>query len=250
MFRTTIKNLESLESYQVEFFEDDTIDIVRQQISKSTNIHPDRLFIVIKCELSRHYYKQDKRNWDTLFHRLSLNGQPIQKEIFSSYISQYRQPSLNIEFLEYDRDQWMSYPPELKDLWDPSDEFSEYFILGVEDLKSYCLPFQLNNLLVSKILASQQPIPENSKLFNSFYSLKNHKPEFGFISYKQGFESPIYFPLLKSTTPIKLNDSEINLLDTNSNHLKDLLNLEVPIPKKTHILRATWYVELVDKQLE
>ena len=167
MFRTTIKNLESSESYQVEFFEDDTIEIVRQQISKSTNIHPDRLLVLIKCDLSRHYYKQDKRNWDTLFNRLSLNGQPIQKEMFASYITNYHLPSLNIEYQEYDRDEWMSYPPELKDIWDPPDEFAEYFIFGVNDLKSYCIPLQMNNLIVSRILAAEQPIPENTKLFNS-----------------------------------------------------------------------------------
>jgi hypothetical protein len=250
MFRTKIKNLESSESYPIEFFEDDTIEIVRQQISKSVNIHPDRLFIVIKCELSANYYKQDKRNWDTLFYRLSLNGQPIEKDMFSAYLNNYREPQLNIEFGDYDRDFWMTYPPELKDLWDPPSDFTEYFIFGVEDLKSYCLPFNINPQLVSKILASQQPIPENSKLFNSFYSLKDFsKIEFGYIPFKE-IQSNIYFPLLKTITPIKLTNSEISLLDTNAMHLKDLLGLEVPIPKETHILKATWFVELVDTEIE
>ena len=171
MIKTKIKNLLNSESYPIEFFVDDTIQVVRQQISKSVNIHPDRLFIVIKCELTNYYYKQDKRNWDTLFNRLSLNGQPIEKNMFISYLSNYRIPSLNIEYEEFDKDLWMSYPPELKDLWDPPANFYEYFIFGVEDLKSYCLPFEITNL--SRILASQQPIPENSKLFNSLYFTSN-----------------------------------------------------------------------------
>ena len=88
----------------------------------------------------------------------------------------------------------MSYPPELKDLWDPPANFYEYFIFGVEDLKSYCLPFEITNL--SRILASQQPIPENSKLFNSLY-FTGEKYEFGFIPYND-IQSLTYFPLLKS----------------------------------------------------
>lgn len=246
MIKTKIKNLLNSESYPIEFFVDDTIQVVRQQISKSVNIHPDRLFVVIKCELTNYYYKQDKRNWDTLFNRLSLNGQPIEKNMFISYLTNYRIPSLNIEYEEFDKDLWMSYPPELKDLWDPPADFYEYFIFGVEDLKSYCLPFEITNL--SRILASQQPIPENSKLFNSLY-FTGEKYEFGFIPYND-IQSLSYFPLLKSITPVKLSDSEISLLDTNSKLLEDLVNLEVPIPKETHILKAKWYLELVDTQME
>jgi hypothetical protein len=60
MIKTKIKNLLNSESYPIEFFVDDTIQVVRQQISKSVNIHPDRLFILIKCELTNYYYKLDE----------------------------------------------------------------------------------------------------------------------------------------------------------------------------------------------
>jgi hypothetical protein len=242
MFTTKILNMDR----SIEFFEDDTIDTIRQYISMSTNIHHDRLFILIGIQLSRHYYKQDKRNWDLLFHRLSLDGRPIEREIFDSYCSNYRIPALKIPYKNYDRDEWMTYPEELHDLWDSSGEFTEYWIFGVEDQRSFCLPWNFSSLS-SRIIAAEIPIPDNSKLFMSFYNTKDIKG-FWVLPHVEGESS--YFPLLKSITPQKLSTSQITLLENNKEHLKEILNIDPPFPKKTSILKAVWYVELVDTEID
>jgi hypothetical protein len=231
----------------VQFFEDDTIDIVRQQIGVSSDTHPDRLFILVAIELSRHYYTQDKRNWDLLFHRLSLNGMPIERDMFESYIGDYRIPALKTAYQKYDRDEWMSYPTELQDLWDPPGEFVEYWIFGVEDQRSFCLPFNIDNSLASRIIAAETPIPDNSKLFMSFYNKENIK---GFRVIKYQDQEGNYFPLLRPQTPQTLSEAQITLLANNSKHIIDLLELDPPTPKKTNILKLVWYVELVDTELE
>ena len=164
-----IFNLQTSEKRDVKFFKDDSIENVRQQIAKSVDIHHDRLFILVGIKLSRHYYKQDKRNWESLFHRISYNGMPIEKEPFESYITEYRIPKQTIKYEKIDLDEWMTYPEYLQELWDPSGEFTEFRIFGVEEIKSYCLPFNINLSIVNKIQSAQYPIPDNHKLFNSFY---------------------------------------------------------------------------------
>jgi hypothetical protein len=241
-----IFNLQTSEKRDVKFFKDDSIENVRQQIAKSVDIHHDRLFILVGIKLSRHYYKQDKRNWESLFHRISYNGMPIEKEPFESYITEYRIPKQTIKYEKIDLDEWMTYPEYLQELWDPSGEFTEFRIFGVEEIKSYCLPFNINLSIVNKIQSAQYPIPDNHKLFNSFY---DEITEFLIKEYEEGPEN-VYFPFFTTRTPKNLTNMQINLLDSNYKHLEDILSLNPPVPKEINILKIIWFVELVDTQLE
>ena len=239
MFSTRIVNMDR----PVQFFEDDTVDIVRQHIGVAMDIHPDRLYILIGIELSRHYYTQDKRNWDLLFHRLSLDGRPIEREMLDSYCADYRVPAVQVPFKNYDRDEWMTYPAELHDLWDPVGEFTEYWIFGVEDQRSFCLPLK-QSVISSRIISAETPIPDNSKLFMSFY--QKEKVRGFWVIPAEG----TYTPLLRTGTPQKLPVSQITLLQNNSQHLEKLLSLDPPAPKKTALLKAIWFVELVDTEID
>jgi hypothetical protein len=228
----------------VSFFEDDTIQIVRQQISKVVDIHQDRLFILVSEKYSRNYYKEDPRNWEALFERLSLYGPSIHKELFEAYISEYRVPAISIPFESIDKEEWMMYPEFLEKIFDPTNEFSEYRILGVESVKSFCLPLEFSQI-VKQIPAVSYPIPENSKLFSTLY-----KSTAGFrvIPFQSGYEGP-YFPLLQSITPQRLSLQQIEKMDTDSKHLLDLLSLDPPSPVSINILKAVWFVQLVDTDL-
>ena len=53
----------------ISFFKDDTINVVRQQISKVVDIHQDRLYVLIEIRLDKDYYSGDSRNWETLFNQ-------------------------------------------------------------------------------------------------------------------------------------------------------------------------------------
>ena len=50
----------------VSFFEDDTIETVRQTVALAVNSHPDRLFIDVKAVLPKDYYATNPKNWYSL----------------------------------------------------------------------------------------------------------------------------------------------------------------------------------------
>jgi hypothetical protein len=233
-------------NHAVSFFEDDTINIVRQQISKSIDIHPDRLFILVGIELSRNFYTQDSRNWEMLFNRLSMNGQPIEKEPFNAYCSQLRSDNPLVQYSKIDKDEWMSKPDLLQRLYDPGGEFTEYRIFGTEPDKAYCLPFEFDSASSSRIPSAQYPVPEEGRLVSSLYNPEKIQ-KFIVREYSDGEEGP-YFPLYRSVTPQRLSADQIRNLEENAKHLQDLLKLDPPAPKQVHILRASWKADLVETE--
>jgi hypothetical protein len=230
--------------YSASFFDDDTIDVVCQQISKVIDVHPARLLILVGLELNRNYYNQDERNWETLFQRLSMNGYPLEKEPFLSYCSEYRSDKPVVAYKKYTKDEWMSKPVSLQPLYDPGGEFIEYRIFGVESLNSYCLPFEFDSATSNRIPGAQYPIPDEGKIFISLYKPKFVR-QFMVIEFEDGQEGP-YFPLLRSVTPQRLSDDQITNLETSSKHLKDLLTIDPPAPSSINILRTSWRTDLVD----
>jgi len=74
MLRKELVNVLSQERHTVSFFEDDSIETVREQLAKSANTHPDRMFVLVSIKLPKDYYTADPRNWENLFERLSYNG--------------------------------------------------------------------------------------------------------------------------------------------------------------------------------
>ena len=175
MFKTELINANTLEKRSVSFLEDDTVETVRKQISRVADIHHDRLFVLVAVQCNRNYYLKDPRRWEALFERISLNGRPIEKEIFDEYLNTYRTPRISVPFEKYDRNEWMLFPEELRDIFEPPGNFTEYRIFGVEENKSYCLPLNFNMFLSSKIQSTQLPIPENPQLFASIHCKGNIK---------------------------------------------------------------------------
>ena len=248
MLKGEIIDLTSKNKYNVSFFDDDSVDIVRQKISASIDIHPDRLHILIGLKLPADYYEKDPRHWEALFERLSYNGEPITTDIFSEYQLSYRTPTTAVPFSELDRTTWMSKPDSLIPLFKPSTEFLEYRIFGVEENQSFVLSLSnLSNTLVSKIPAVHIPIPENTKLFDSLYNPEQFV-RFLVLPYNDTAESnsSIYFPLLRSTTPSKLTEEAIRLLQKNSKTLNDLLQIDTPEPSEVTIVRTRFYIPWVD----
>lgn len=247
MFRTELIHGVTKERRPVTFFEDDTIEVVRQQASKAFDIHPDRMFLLVGIQFPRSYYTRDKRNWDALFMRLSLNGMPIPREMFAAYCSEYRSPAIAIPYRELiDRETWMEYPDDLRDIFEPPGDFIEYRILGVDQFKSYALPWKPSAGLSARIPAAQQPIPENARIFTSFYPMSSIR-SMVMIPYTAEDEgTTAYFPLLRATTPARLSVDTIRTMDETSVHLVDVLNLDPPVPAEVNVLRAKWYVPFVD----
>jgi hypothetical protein len=248
MLKGEIIDLSSKNKYNVSFFDDDSIDVIRQKIGASVDIHPDRLMILVGLKLPSDYYTQDPRHWEALFERLSYNNEPLEQDIFSEYQLQYRSPNTSIAFKAYDKVEWMSKPDDLKPIFEPTGDFIEYRILGVEETNSYILSLSnISNTSVSRIKAVRMPIPDITKLFNSFYDEKQFI-RFLVRPYDEVAESnsPIYYPLLRSTTPSKLTEETIRLLQKSSKTLEDLLRVDVPKPAEVTIIRTRFYIPFIE----
>lgn len=230
----------------VSFFDDDTIDTVRQQIGKTLDIHPDRLFILARIERSADYYEKNPHHWESLFNRISLTDSIIQKVSFSEYQTFYRTPASSIVYSDIERSEWMEIPDSLKTLYSPDESFSEYMIFGVPEEKSYILPRSYDPV-VSKIPAAYYPIPDVSRLISSVYDVESIRG-FYCIPYDEQAEpvQPIYFPFLRSTTPAKLTEEDVSLLDMNSKRITDLLALKSPEPKEVSILRTRFHIPWIE----
>jgi hypothetical protein len=250
MLKGEVNDLISKNKYTVSFFEDDSIDIVRQKIATITDIHPDRLFILVGTKLPGDYYAKDSRRWEGLFDRLSYNGDPIDKAPFQEYQTQYRIPNTSVAFQPYDKAEWMGVPDSLKE-FNSGSEFVEYRILGVEESKSFILPIStIDSVVISRIPSSRLPIPQNTTLFNSL-----HDPT-GFVRflvrpYDELAETSmiVYYPLLRSTTPPRLTEETIRLLNKNTKLLDDLLKLDSPHPTDVTVIRTRFYIPFVDTDL-
>ena len=247
MIRKELLNVLSKEKQTVSFFEDDSIETVREQVAKSANSHPDRMFILVALKLPKDYYTADPRNWEALFDRLSYNGRTIEKSVFDEYQTNYRVPGTRLTYVSYDRAEWMEYPPELKPWF--ATECTEYRIFGVPDLKSFVLPIYAESTLLPRISSESLPRPDNSILVSSFYTTADID-HFAYKIYEDNESSAMYyFPYLRSETPNILSEEAIRLLDKNAKLLTDLLDLSIPKESKhseTHILHTRFYIRWVE----
>ena len=163
MLKTKVTDYNSKQQYEILYFADDTIETIRNRIGIQMDIHPDRLFILVALETKLSYYEKDVRRWESLFMRISGNGSQITKEILDIFARDYSIPEHNIDFHPYDRFEWLDlYPKKVVGC-----EKIEYRILGVQEEKSYILPFEMNIPL--KIPSAAYPVPELNTLLNSLY---------------------------------------------------------------------------------
>lgn len=246
MLRVEITESKTNQRSFVSFFDDDTVDTVRQQIGKEADIHPDRLLILARIERPADYYKRNPQRWEALFNRLSLTEQVIQKVPFSEYQTFYRSPATSIVYSEIDRSEWMEVPESVRDIYAPESSFSEYMIFGVPEEISFILP-RTYDQIVSKIPSASFPVPDIDRLVSSMYDVSTIRG-FMCIPYEDVAESvqSVYFPYLRSTTPPRLSPEEVNLLGLNSKRISDLLSLDSPEPTEISIVRTRFHIPWID----
>ena len=203
MLKSEVLDFSTKTKYSISYFDDDTIDTVRHHIANVMDSHPDRLFILVNLKLPNDYYQKDPRRWDDLFGRLSYNNQPLTQIPFQEYQLNYRTPQTEVGFSAFDVSEWVSRPQILEELYAPTREFTEYRIFGVEEIQSYILPMQFNSVLASRIPAAKLPLPLITTLFSTLYNYDMIE-SFLAIPYDSNADAAasIYFPFLRSTTPI------------------------------------------------
>jgi hypothetical protein len=226
----------------VTFFEDDTIETVRQTTALAANSHPDRLFIEVKATLPKEYYATNPKHWTDLFLRLSFDGMTIPSASLKTYVTQCR-PSAGVVAQDLTREQWEDRVDVLKPLYDPDTDFEEWRILGVEDVKSFCLPLPPADL--PQLRAGSRPIVQPQSLFETFHSYEVTEiratviPDAASPSVKLN-----YYPRFKADTPPNI-ESLRDTLETARTNLQRLLELDTPKHETVAIVRAKWYIPLL-----
>ena len=225
----------------VTFFEDDTLETVRQHIAVAVNAHPDRLFIETHVQLPDEYY-QDPRHWDALFLRMAPDGIRMDVSLFKEYL-EHKRPGTGVKERQWSREDWNSYPDALKDLFDPGAGFSEWRVFGVAAERSIVLPIPVKDL--ATLASTRIPIGNLQLLFDTVYPDASEFRTIEVAPEMSQLVKRVYFPLFREDTPNRLTDSAIRSLRTTADQLTKLLGLNAPEPKHISILRAKWYVPLV-----
>jgi hypothetical protein len=225
----------------VTFFEDDTIETVRQYVALAVGSHPDRLFIEVKASLPKDYYSSNPIRWTNLFLRLSLDGKRITADSLKTYIKQTR-PSAGIVEKEITREQWEDHDEYLQPLFDAETDFEEWRVLGVEEVKSFALPLPPRDLALQ---AASRPALQLQSLYET------HHPydvtEIRATPAPDGASPNIllnYYPRLRTDTPPNIESLRSTLTATQT-QLTNLLALETPKHQTLSIVRAKWYIPLV-----
>lgn len=247
MITSEVIDIGSNDTYKFAHFEDDTIETIRVRIANVLNTHPDRLFILVGMKFKYDYYLKDPRRWEMLFDRISYDGSPIEQLPFQEYINVYRTPQTALQYNPFEKSQWMTKPLELEEIHSPTRDFVEYRIFGVEEMKSYILPLNFNNPKVSKIPSAQIPIPLQKSLLSTIHTVDSIL-HFKVVRYDERAEnvSAYYFPAFSASTPVRLSDETVNLLDKNTTLLKELLELDIVEATSVNITRARLYATLVE----
>ena len=230
----------------VSFFEDDTLDIVRQHIALAVNSYPTRLYVEAKVSLPTEYYT-DPRHWEALFLRVSLNGTRVDKDLFKTYVEQVRGLTTTLEPPASSED-WMARPAALESLFAPGAPFLEWRPFGIPDERCIVLPLPLKDINVP---AARIPVLSGQSLYETLYPESHDIQEFRATPLPADASQMVqrvYFPLLQPDTPQRLSESELQSLRTTTEQLKALLELESPQPNHVSVLRAKWFVPLVETE--
>uniref|UniRef100_A0A6C0AKL6 Uncharacterized protein n=1 Tax=viral metagenome TaxID=1070528 RepID=A0A6C0AKL6_9ZZZZ len=225
----------------VTFFEDDSLETVRQHIAVAVNSHPDRLFIEVHVQLPEKYY-EDPRKWDALFMRMSIDGLRLDRDLFKYYLEHSRHGT-GVKEAKYSREDWNARPVALDALYKPGAGFSEWWVFGVAGDRSIVLPRPPKELAFT---STRIPIGNMQLLFESLYSDVGEFRATEVNAEMTPAVKRVYFPLFREDTPSRLTDSAIRSLRTNAEQLTKLLALSVPEPRHPVILRAKWYLPLVE----
>lgn len=246
MLKSEVTDFATKQRYEISYFEDDTINVIRQRIGIALNTHPDRIFILVSLKLEHDYYQKDPRRWEALFNRLSYNQQPITDVAFQEYCTNYRSPPLSIRASDLDKTTWTGIPEEIDEIYNPTQQFQEYRIFGVEEPQSYILPFQFNSVLASQIPPAKFPLPLGNSLLTTLYK-PSQIEKFLVIPYDDSADAAafVYFPFLRTTTPPRVSDEEVQLLSKNTKLLSDLLALKVFEPQSTTVTYVRLYAKFV-----
>jgi hypothetical protein len=220
---------------EVPFYEDDTIERVRELIAIHHGSHPDRLFIQVRVTLPEGYYRTP-REWTDLFFRLSRDGQTVTEEVLQTYLTDVR-PGVTFPSKAYTREQWEAVSIESA----IRDGGQEWHILGAKMQTILPLPPKDVALPTNRIpLLSLQSLFETIHPFDPSELRVTELPADPSDSVLRA-----YFPRVQPETPPNMDASKVSILKAQED-LGGLLALVKPsMQHRTEtVTRAKWYIAL------
>ena len=230
----------------VSFYEDDTIDTVRQIVALHINSHPDRLFLEVKATLPKEYYATNPLHWTNLFLRLSMDGKRITQDRLKIYLTQTR-VGTGVAERDITREEWDDYPEELRPLFDPSTDFEEWRVLGVDEVHSFVMPLPPRDIV--GLPAASRPIPQTQSLYETLHPYE--VTEIRATVLPSGASPNVvlnYYPRLKTDTPNNIENLRASV-ENAQKQLQSLLDLDTPKQETVSIVRAKWYIPLVSTEI-
>ncbi len=230
----------------VSFYEDDTIDTVRQIVALHVNSHPDRLFLEVKASLPKDYYASNPIHWTNLFLRLSLDGKRITQDRMKVYLNEIR-VGTGLTERDITREEWEYRLEELMPIYDPATDFEEWRILGVDEVHSFVLPLPPKD--IPNLPAASRPLPQTQSLYEVLHPYE--VTEIRATVVPSGATPTVllnYYPRMKSDTPNNIEPMR-NSIQNAQTQLQKLLDLDTPKHETVSIVRAKWYIPLVSTEI-
>lgn len=230
----------------VSFYEDDTIDTVRQIIALHVNSHPDRLFVEVHTSLPKEYYATNPLHWTNLFLRLSMDGKRITQDRLKIYLTQTR-VGTGVTERDVTREEWEDRPEDLRPLFDPPTDFEEWRILGVDEVHSFVLPLPPRD--IPNLPAASRPIPQTQSLYETLHPYD--VTEIRVTVLPSGVSTNVllnYYPRMKSDTPNTIENLRSSI-EGSQKQLQTLLDLNTPKHESLSIVRVKWYVPLLSTEI-
>lgn len=228
----------------VTFYEDDTIETVRQLIALEVESHPDRMFVEVKATLPAEYYSSNPSHWTELFYRLSYDGLVITEDALKTYTTQHR---IGTGFVPraITKEEW-EQRIDVDELLKSEADFFEWRLLGVPDVRSMVLPLPPKDV---NLRAASIPILRPQSLYETFHPY----PVTEFRVTEVNDEMPdqvkrTFFPFLRPDTPPNIESLRASLTKSQED-FRDLLALKPTPHEQSAIVKAKWYIPFVSTEI-
>lgn len=226
----------------VSFYPDDTVETVSRWIAAAAESHPARLFLEANTVLPKDYYSSNPKAWSELFFRLSYDGESVNPDALRTYLAG-RVPAAQVAIRAIPKEEWDLHGGDLETLFASKDAIHEWRIVGVPADESLVLPLPPRNVPVPP---SRIPIRKESSLFETMHPYQ--VTGFRATPAPADVAEPIkllYYPLLVADTPPNV-DALLPIMEKARADLQALLALPAPPPESVHVVRAKWYVPLIE----
>lgn len=226
--------------HSITFYEDDTIETVRQLIALEVESHPDRLFVELKATLPAGYYSENPSHWTELFYRLSYNGESVTEDALKTYTTMTRTGTGFVP-RAITKEEW-EQRVDLDPLFTSTADFFEWRLLGVSDVRSMVLPSPPRDV---SLRPASIPLLRPQSLFETLHPYPVTDLRVTEVTEDTSDQvKRTFFPFLRPDTPSTIESLRASLTKSQTDFAK-LLALPAPQHEQSTFVKAKWYIPFV-----